>query len=64
MRMSFTAPERDQIGSEAPLRLRVAAALAFPDGSMTASGMRGLKTDVGRLHRRARSNRAEAALGS
>jgi hypothetical protein len=30
----------DQIGPDTPLRLRVAAALAFPDGSMTASGLR------------------------
>jgi hypothetical protein len=33
-------PSRDQIGPDTPLRLSVAAALAFPDGSMTASGLR------------------------
>jgi len=31
---------RDQIDSETPLRLSVAAALAFPDNTMTASGLR------------------------
>src|SRR5262245_51784880 len=35
-----TLPPRDQIAPDAPLRLRVAAALAYPDGSMTASGLR------------------------
>jgi hypothetical protein len=30
----------DQVPSDAPLRLSVAAKLAFPDGSMTASGLR------------------------
>ncbi|WP_249147041.1 excisionase [Bradyrhizobium japonicum] len=35
--MSSTA---DQIPPDAPLRLSVAAKLAFPDGSMTASGLR------------------------
>ena len=29
-----------EIGPNTPLRLNVAAALAFPDGSMTASGLR------------------------
>ena len=29
-----------EIGPETPLRLDVAAALAYPDGSMTASGLR------------------------
>src|ERR1700688_3153565 len=33
-------PSRDSVGLETPLRLSVAAALAFPDGSMTASGLR------------------------
>src|SRR6476469_9368222 len=32
--------ERSINGHEAPLRLDVAAALAYPDGSMTASGLR------------------------
>src|SRR5438132_12344893 len=35
-----TLPPRDQIADDTPLRLDVAAALAFPDGSMTASGLR------------------------
>jgi hypothetical protein len=30
----------DHVPSDAPLRLSVAAKLAFPDGSMTASGLR------------------------
>ena len=33
-------PPRDQIADDTPLRLDVAAALAYPDGSMTASGLR------------------------
>src|SRR3989440_4250661 len=35
-----TLPPRDQIADDAPLRLDVAAALEYPDGSMTASGLR------------------------
>src|SRR5262245_18854353 len=35
-----TLPPRDQITDDAPLRLEIAAALAYPDGSMTASGLR------------------------
>src|SRR5689334_15775705 len=35
-----TLPPRDQIAGDAPLRLDVAAALAYPDGSMKASGLR------------------------
>jgi hypothetical protein len=35
-----TIPEFQQVGSETPLRLGVAAALAYPDGSMSASGLR------------------------
>src|ERR1700758_1857962 len=39
--MSPTAlPSRDQIGPDNPLRLSIAAALAFPDRSMSASGLR------------------------
>jgi len=34
------APPDKDIGDDQPLRLAVAAALAFPDGSMTASGLR------------------------
>src|SRR5437588_11123016 len=35
-----TLPSRGEISSETPIRLSVAAALAFPDGSMTVSGLR------------------------
>jgi hypothetical protein len=31
--MSFTTSGRDQIKSDTPLRLSVAATIAFPDGS-------------------------------
>ena len=37
---STKLPPRHEIGPDTPLRLGVAAALAFPDGSMTASGLR------------------------
>jgi hypothetical protein len=33
-------PRFDRIAEDTPLRLNVAAALAYPDGSMTASGLR------------------------
>src|ERR1700740_6294 len=33
-------PVHDDVGDDTPLRLAVAAATAFPDGSMTASGLR------------------------
>jgi hypothetical protein len=33
-------PARSEVGDDMPLRLAVAAALAYPDGSMTASGLR------------------------
>jgi hypothetical protein len=33
-------PPREQVEPNTPLRLAVAAALAFPDGSMSASGLR------------------------
>src|SRR5882724_2054642 len=33
-------PFREDIAPETPLRLSVAAAIAFPDGSMTAAGLR------------------------
>src|SRR5258708_6152881 len=33
-------PALPHIGDDEPIRLSVAAALAFPDGSMTASGLR------------------------
>lgn len=38
--MRLKVPARDQIALDTPLRLGIAAALAFPDGSMTASGLR------------------------
>ena len=40
MARARTLPPRDQIADSAPLRLDTAAALAYPDGSMTASGLR------------------------
>ena len=40
-------PARADVHADTPLRLDVAAALAYPDGSMTASGLR-------REHRRGR----------
>jgi hypothetical protein len=33
-------PARGEVGDDTPLRLAVAAVLAYPDGSMTASGLR------------------------
>ena len=33
-------PPPDQVSPDTPLRLGIAAALAFPDGSMTAAGLR------------------------
>src|SRR5579864_1166189 len=33
-------PRLDQIVEDTPLRLNIAAALAYPDGSMTPSGLR------------------------
>jgi len=38
--MDKPPPSRDEIDLNTPLRLSVAAALAFPDGSLTASGLR------------------------
>ena len=38
--MATKYPSREDIGDDQPLRLAVAAALAFPDGSITASGLR------------------------
>jgi hypothetical protein len=38
--MPSAVPTLDKISPDTPLRLRVAAALAFPDGTMTASGLR------------------------
>lgn len=38
--MRHAVPARDEVRPDAPLRLAIAAALAFPDGSMTASGLR------------------------
>jgi hypothetical protein len=38
--MRCAVPSRDEIKPDTPLRLSVAAAMAFPDGSMTASGLR------------------------
>jgi hypothetical protein len=33
-------PSPDQVTPDTPLRLGIAAAIAFPDGSMTAAGLR------------------------
>jgi hypothetical protein len=41
-------PPRELVGPDTPLRLDVAAALAYPDGSMTASGLR-KEANKGRL---------------
>jgi hypothetical protein len=38
--MRCAVPNRNDVSSDTPLRLVIAAALAFPDGSMTASGLR------------------------
>src|SRR5215470_5154414 len=38
--MTKRLPDRSQINATTPLRLAVAATLAYPDGSMTASGLR------------------------
>lgn len=35
-----TTPSPDQVTPDTPLRLGVAATIAFPDGSMTAAGLR------------------------
>jgi hypothetical protein len=36
----ISTTKRDEIGPDTPLRLDVAAALAFPDGSITAASLR------------------------
>src|ERR1035437_11091660 len=38
--MKFVMPANESVRADTPLRLSVAAALAFPDCSMTASGLR------------------------
>jgi hypothetical protein len=40
MAISANLPDRASIRPDTPLRLAVAAAIAFPDGSMIASGLR------------------------
>ena len=40
MSESCQLPVRGEVDDDTPLRLAVAAAIAFPDGSMTASGLR------------------------
>jgi hypothetical protein len=40
MRNKTTIPTRDQIAPDTPLRLGVAAAVAYPDGSMTPARLR------------------------
>ena len=39
-RRSYRIPSAEAISPNTPLRLGIAAALAFPDGTMTASGLR------------------------
>jgi len=39
-RRKLELPARDAVKPDTPLRLAVAAALAYPDGSMTANGLR------------------------
>ena len=38
--MHISLPDRERVEADTPLRLSVAAELAFPDGSMTPSGLR------------------------
>jgi hypothetical protein len=38
--MAKLAPPKESLKPDSPLRLSVAAAIAFPDGSMTPSGLR------------------------
>jgi hypothetical protein len=38
--MRCAVPSRDAIDHDTPLRLSIAATIAFPDGTMTASGLR------------------------
>jgi hypothetical protein len=40
MNAALKIPPRDQIGDNTPLRLDVAAIVAYPDGSMTGRGLR------------------------
>jgi hypothetical protein len=43
-----SVPPPEQVTPDTPLRLEIAAAIAFPDGSMTASGLR-REAERGRL---------------
>ena len=38
--MRSFVPPKSEVAPDAPLRLEIAATMAFPDGSMTASGLR------------------------
>jgi len=38
--MGCSVPSCREVGGETPLRVNMATALAFPDGSMSASGLR------------------------
>jgi hypothetical protein len=40
MARTTTVPPRDRIADDTPLRLGIAAVIEYPDGSMTASGLR------------------------
>jgi hypothetical protein len=58
---SIPAPE--QVTPDTPLRLGVAAALAFPDGSMTAAGLRREAARGRLLIERIAGNQGAAAMG-
>lgn len=48
MKRELKLPDLSTIGPHTPLRLKVAVALAFPDGGMTTSGLR-VEHSKGRL---------------
>jgi len=54
---------REDVGDDEPLRLDVAARLAFPDGSMTASGLR-REASKGRLAVEIIANKAYTTLNA
>jgi hypothetical protein len=60
--MSRELPRLDDITDETPLRLDVAAALAYPDGSMKESGLRA-EIRAGRLDAELTAGRYYTTLG-
>lgn len=48
MAIETVLPDRTALAADTPIRIAVAAALAFPDGSMKAGGLR-RERDAGRL---------------